>query len=141
MGGTAEGRKGERTRGVRDLRVYQNAFEAAMMIFELSKTFPVEERYSLTDQMRRSSRSVSANLAEAWRKRRYRAAFLAKLNDAEAEASETTVWIEFAFASPYISEERYQDLLDRYDHILAQLVLMVDKPNPWLIPSNQTPSR
>ena len=72
-----------------DLRVYQAAFETAMRIFELSKGFPVEERYALTDQIRRSSRSVCANLAEAWRKRRYRAAFVAKLSDCEAEAAET----------------------------------------------------
>ena len=72
-----------------DLRVYQISFDAAMKIFELSKKFPVEERYSLTDQIRRSSRSVCANLAEAWRKRRYEAAFIAKLNDCESEAAET----------------------------------------------------
>ena len=72
-----------------DLDIYKKAFEAAMQIFELSKKFPVEERYSLTDQIRRSSRSVCANLAEAWRKRRYKAAFIAKLNDCESEAAET----------------------------------------------------
>ncbi|MHC5828961.1 MAG: four helix bundle protein, partial [Nostoc sp.] len=77
-----------------DLKVYQMAFDAAMKIFEVSKKFPVEERYSLTDQIRRSSRSVCANLAEAWRKRRYVAAFVAKLNDGEAEAAETQTWIE-----------------------------------------------
>ena len=79
-----------------DLNVYQLAFKTAMKIFVLSKGFPIEERYSLTDQMRRSSRSVCANLAEAWRKRRYKAAFLAKLSDCEAEAAETQVWIQFA---------------------------------------------
>ena len=79
-----------------DLEVYQLAFAAAMEIFELSKKFPVEERYSLTDQIRRSSRSVCANLAEAWRKRRYKAAFIAKLSDCESEAAETQVWIEFS---------------------------------------------
>jgi four helix bundle protein len=83
-------------RSHQDLEVYQLAFEAAMKIFELSKRFPVEERYSLIDQMRRSSRSVCANLAEAWRKRRYEAAFIAKLSDSEAEAAETQTWIHFA---------------------------------------------
>ena len=77
----------------KDLGIYKIAFETAMKIFELSKKFPVEERYSLTDQIRRSSRSVCANMAEAWRKRRYEAAFVAKLNDCEAEASETQTWI------------------------------------------------
>ena len=78
------------------LEVYQIAFGAAMEIFECSKKFPVEERYSLTDQIRRSSRSVCANLAEAWRKRRYEAAFVAKLNDCESEAAETQTWLKFA---------------------------------------------
>jgi four helix bundle protein len=79
-----------------ELDVYRNAFDAAMEIFHASKAFPKEETYSLTDQMRRSSRSVCANLAEAWRKRRYEAAFISKLCDAEAEAAETQVWLEFA---------------------------------------------
>ena len=88
-----------------DLNVYQLAFKTAMKIFMLSKGFPVEERYSLTDQMRRSSRSVCANLAEAWRKRRYKAAFLAKLNDCEAEAVETQVWIQFAVECEYLETD------------------------------------
>jgi four helix bundle protein len=86
----------------KDLRVYQTAFDAAMKIFEVSKKFPVEERYSLTDQIRRSSRSICANLAEAWRKRRYEGAFVAKLNDCEAEAAETQTWIEFAVKCNYL---------------------------------------
>jgi len=79
-----------------DLDVYQMAFDLAMRIFEESNCFPNEERYSLTDQVRRSSRSVCANLAEAWRKRRYQASFISKLSDAEAEAAETQAWLEFA---------------------------------------------
>jgi four helix bundle protein len=79
-----------------DLEVYQIAFDVAMRVFELSKKFPVEERYSLTDQIRRSSRSVCANLAEAWRKRRYEAAFVAKISDSEAEAAESQAWLQFA---------------------------------------------
>lgn len=80
----------------KDLTVWRNAMDAAMRIFDATKVFPVEEKYSMVDQMRRSSRSVAANLAEAWRKRRYEAAFIAKLNDAEAEATETQTWIELA---------------------------------------------
>lgn len=83
-------------RHFRELEVYQLAMEAALRIFEISKSFPVEERYSLTDQIRRSSRSVCANIAEAWRKRRYPNAFVSKLSDAEAEAAETQVWLEFS---------------------------------------------
>jgi len=79
-----------------ELEVYQLAFKAAMRIFELSKSFSLEERYALTDQIRRSSRSVCSNIAEAWRKRRYEAAFVSKLNDAEAEAAETQTWVSFA---------------------------------------------
>ena len=80
----------------RDLEVYKNAFADAMAIFQLSKRFPPEEKYSLTDQIRRSSRSVNSNMAEAWRKRRYEGSFIAKLSDAESEAAETQVWLEFA---------------------------------------------
>src|SRR4051794_8220680 len=89
----------------RDLKVYQRAFDSAMRIFAETKHFPREETYSLTDQIRRASRSVCANIAEAWRKRRYEAAFVAKLNDAETEAAETQVWLEFATACEYLSPE------------------------------------
>src|SRR5262249_15484375 len=89
-----------------DLQVYRTAFDAAMTIFEMTKAFPKEETYSLTDQIRRSSRSVCANLAEAWRKRRYRAAFVAKLVDAEAEAAETQVWLEFAVKCEYANRDQ-----------------------------------
>src|SRR6202790_5543397 len=92
--------------GHRDLEVYRKAFEAAMKIFTLSKAFPKEEIYSLTDQIRRCSRSVCANLAEAWRKRRYKAAFICKLSDVEGEAAETEVWIEFATRCAYLPREQ-----------------------------------
>ncbi|NET73527.1 MAG: four helix bundle protein [Sphaerospermopsis sp. SIO1G2] len=88
-----------------ELEVFQLAFNTAMQIFAESKKFPVEERYSLTDQIRRSSRSVCANLAEAWRKRRYEAAFIAKLSDSEAEAAETQTWLEFAVKCNYLTPE------------------------------------
>jgi four helix bundle protein len=116
-----------------DLKVYQMAFDAAMKIFEVSKKFPVEERYSLTDQIRRSSRSVCANLAEAWRKRRYLAAFVAKLNDCEAEAAETQTWIEFAVKCNYLDIDTGREIYSNYNKILGSLVNMINNPNPWLI--------
>ena len=106
---------------VRDLDVYKMAFECAMRIFQLTKTFPVEERYSLIDQMRRSSRSVCSNLAEAWRKRRYKAVFVNKLSDAMQEASETQTWLEFALACSYIDRITFEDLFAKYEEILGKL--------------------
>jgi four helix bundle protein len=116
-----------------ELEVYQMAFEAAMKIFELSKKFPVEERYSLTDQIRRSSRSVCANLAEAWRKRRYEAAFIAKLNDCEAEAAETQTWLKFAVKCDYLDVEIAREIYLTYNRILGILVTIINNPSPWLI--------
>ncbi|MBE9229773.1 four helix bundle protein [Phormidium sp. LEGE 05292] len=116
-----------------DLEVYQMAFDAAMKIFELSKKFPVEERYSLTDQIRRSSRSVCANLAEAWRKRRYKAAFLAKLNECEAEAGETQVWIKFAVKCNYLDVELAREIYVIYNRIIGCLVSMINNPSVWII--------
>ncbi|ACK70904.1 S23 ribosomal protein [Gloeothece citriformis PCC 7424] len=117
----------------KDLKIYRIAFESAMKIFELSKKFPSEERYSLTDQIRRSSRSVCANLAEAWRKRRYEAAFVAKLNDSEAEAAETQTWIEFAVQCQYLDVEEGRNLYGSYNQVLAGLVNMINHPEPWLM--------
>jgi four helix bundle protein len=117
----------------RDLEVYQMAFEAAMRIFELTRRFPKEERYSLTDQIRRSSRSVCANLAEAWRKRRYEGAFILKLNDSEAEASETQTWIEFAVKCEYLDPSVARELYRTYDNVLGKLVKMINNPSPWLM--------
>jgi|GEM_PF-128465 len=116
-----------------ELDIYKKAFEAAMQIFELSKKFPIEERYSLTDQIRRSSRSVCANFAEAWRKRRYEAAFIAKLNDCESEAAETQTWIEFAVRCNYIDTVTGRELYGTYNQVLAGLVSMINKPSPWLM--------
>ncbi len=121
----------------RDLEVYQLAFDFAMKIFELSKSFPKEERYSLTDQVRRSSRSVCANLAEAWRKRRYQASFLSKLSDAEAEAAETQVWLEFAVACEYLDPEEGRDLSASYDNVLGKIVNLIKNPEPWLLPGSK----
>ena len=116
-----------------ELEVYQIAFEAAMEIFELSKGFPREEQYALTDQIRRASRSVCANITEAWRKRRYRGAFVLRLSDADAEAAETTTWIEFAKSCSYIDGRTAADLTKRYDHILGILVNMMTKPSRWIL--------
>jgi four helix bundle protein len=108
-----------------------------MQLFELSKRFPREETYALTDQIRRSSRLVCANLAEAWRKRRYQAAFISKLSDAEAEAVETQVWLEFAVRSSYLSREEAGKLYHTYDAIIGTLVGMITHPETWII----TPKR
>ena len=116
-----------------DLEVYKKAFDAAMLIFEITKKFPKEETYSLTDQIRRSSRSVCANLAEAWRKRRYKAAFIAKLSDAESEAAETQVWLDFATKCSYVQHDRASHLYQTYDEILRMLVAMINKPQSWVI--------
>jgi four helix bundle protein len=126
-------RERETLKSHKDLEVYKKAFEAAMQIFELSKKFPVEERYSLTDQIRRSSRSVCANLAEAWRKRRYEAAFVAKLNDCEAEAAETQTWIEFAVKCNYLDVAIGRELYGTYNQVLAGFVSMIKNPSPWLM--------
>lgn len=117
----------------RELRVYQAAFEAAMRIFELSKGFPAAERHSMVDQMRRSSRSVCSNIAEAWRKRRYKAHFISKLSDAEGEAEETRVWLEFAHRCRYLEQDDFNQLDDTYDKILGQLVRMLAEPGKWSI--------
>src|SRR5436305_8716818 len=105
-----------------DLELYKKAFEAAMQVFELSKKFPKEEVYSLTDQIRRSSRSVCANLAEAWRRRRYKAAFINKLNECESEAAETQVWLEFGVKCHYAEREKALSLYQTYDGVLGTLV-------------------
>lgn len=116
-----------------ELEVYQIGFEAAMQIFELTKQFPMEERFSLTDQIRRSSRSVCANVAEAWRKRRYEGSFLVKLSDSEAEAAETQTWLEFAVKCGYLDANTARDLYQTYDNILGKLVNMINNPSPWLL--------
>ena len=116
-----------------DLQVYQKAFATAMDLFELSKAFPKEERYSLTDQIRRSSRSVCASLAEAWRKRRYAAAFISNLSDSESEAAETQVWVEFAVKCGYLDRDRAEPLYRAYDDILRTLVGMITHPETWVI--------
>ena len=125
----------------RDLEVYQKAFDAAMRIFELSKAFSKEETCALTDQMRRSARSVCANLAEAWRKRRYEAAFISKLSDSESEAAETQVWLEFAVKCGYLKRDEGVELYQVYDEILTTIVGMINHPETWVIGYRGTVTR
>ena len=117
----------------KELRVYQKAMAAAMRIFELTKHFPIEERYSLTDQVRRASRSVCSNIGEAWRKRRYPAHFVSKLSDSEGEAEETRVWLEFSWRCGYMSKSEASELDTEYDQIIGQLVRMIDRSDQWII--------
>ena len=117
----------------RDLRVYQAAFSVAMEIYLLTKSFPSEEKFSLTDQVRRSSRSVCANLAEAFRKRRYPKNFISKLSDCEAEAAETQVWLDFAVACEYITQETYNKFYSEYNSIIGMLVKMIAEPEKWSV--------
>jgi four helix bundle protein len=113
-------RKGK-IRHFRDLEVYRRAFDAAMAIFQMTKTFPAEEKYSLVDQIRRSSRSVCANLSEGWRKRKYEAVFKNKITDSMQEASETQCWLEFCLAAKYIKNETFNKLDGEYEQIIAML--------------------
>lgn len=108
---------------------------AAMEIFDRTKGFPVEERYSLTDQVRRSSRWVCANIAEAWRKRRYANAFVAKLSDAEAEAAETEVWLEMVVRCGYLDAAKAAELEGEYEYMLGKLVTMLSHPDQGAIRS------
>lgn len=124
---------GKRIRHFRELDVYRMAMEAAVEIFEISRCFPVEEKYSLTDQVRRSSRSVCANIAEAWRKRRYPAAFVSKLSNAEAEVAETQVWLEIAVRCGYLDRAKSAGLEQQYEHVLGKLVNMLSHPEQWTI--------
>jgi len=118
-------------RSFRELRVYRDAFLAAREIFERSKEWPPEERYALTDQIRRSSRSICATLAEAWRKRMYPKYFVSKLSDCSAETAETRSWLDFAVDYGYITASEYEDLDRRYDAIQGQLVQMMTQSSRW----------
>jgi len=115
----------------RDLEVYQFAFKAAMRIFEITKTFPSEEKFSLTDQIRRASRSVCSNIAEAWRKRKYQAVFRNKLTDSMQETSETQCWLEFSIACGYIDQRIFDELDSECEKILAMLNSMEKKADKF----------
>lgn len=116
-----------------ELEVYQLAFELAMRIFRLSKKFPKEETYSLTDQIRKASRSVCTGISESWRRRRYVAAFVNKLNESETEAAEAQTWLRFALECQYIERNEYLDLHSGYDRVLGKLVTMINNPEPWIL--------
>jgi four helix bundle protein len=118
-------------RSHRELEVYKLSFETAMTVFELTKRFPKEETYSLTDQIRRSSRSVCANLAEAFRKRRYPKFFISKLSDSESEAAETQTWLDFSLKCEYITEIEHLELNKSFDNIIGKLVNMSLHPENW----------
>ena len=123
-------------RGHRDLKVFKLAYELAMEIFHLSKTFPREEVYSLTDQIRRSSRSVVANLAEGFRKRRYPNMFLNKMTDCDGEATETQVWLDFALDCGYLSKENHDRLISGYEEVGRMLAGMIANPKRFAPPSS-----
>lgn len=115
-----------------ELRIYQLAFENAMQIFELVRLFPDEEKPLLTSQLIRASRSVCANIAEGWLKRRYKGSFVAKLTDAAAEAAEMQTWLEFAVVCGYLDSELGQELHGRYNEILAGIMRLVDNADAWV---------
>lgn len=119
----------------KELRVYQLGFEAAMRIFELTKRWPKDERYSLIDQIRRSSRAVCSNVAEAWRKRLYVASFVNKLSDANAEAAETQVWLDFALECGYLDAASHSELYRMYDQVGGGLIKMVAEAERWCGPA------
>ncbi|MEO8232329.1 MAG: four helix bundle protein [Ignavibacteriota bacterium] len=116
----------------KDLTVYKKAFELAMQIFEVSKGFPKEEKYSLTDQMRRSSRSVCSSIAEAYRKRRYEAHFISKTSDADMENSETQVWLDFSYECKYIDNSMLEELIIKSKEIVRMLNHMIENPEKYL---------
>ena len=121
--------------GYKELKVYQLSYQLALDIHEVTKEFPKEEKYSLTDQMRKSSRSVPANLAEAWKKRRYQKAFVSKVVDCTGEAGETEVWLDFSKDFGYISNGQHTDLTERYEEVNRMLYGMIDKPHKFCLSS------
>jgi len=129
-------------RGFRDLKVYQLAYQLALQIFQETKSFPAEERYSLTDQIRRSSRSVPANIAEGYRKRQYEKMFVSKLADADGEATETQVWLDFARDCGYLSPQRQAELSRQYEEVGRMLGSMIANPEKFMpVPTSPTHNR
>ena len=123
--------------GYRDLKVYKLAYRLAMDIFEITKTFPNDEKYSLVDQMRRSSRSVPANIAESWKKRLYPKMFISKIIDAAGEAGEAEVWLDFSKDSGYLKREKYSELILGYDEVNRMLYGMVDKHEKFSVKNTE----
>jgi four helix bundle protein len=130
-GTTAKSGRQKTIRRHTDWELYQRAFDVAMRVFDLSKSFPKEETYSLTDQIRRSSRSICSNVAEAWRKRRYPLSFVSKLSESEAEAAETQTWLQFAVKCGYLPRAVAAELYKEYDAIIGMLVTMITHPENW----------
>ena len=116
----------------RDLIVYQKAYKLAMEIFEISKSFPKEEKYSLTDQIRRSSRSVTSCIAESWAKRRYVKSFVSKLTDSLGEEYETEVWLDYSRDTKYITVKNHNDLMEEYDEVRKILISIINNPEKWI---------
>ncbi len=125
-------------RGYRDLKVYQLVYKLAMEIFNESKSFPKEERYTLTAQIRRSSRSVAANIAEGFRKRQYPNMFVSKMADADSEAAETQVWLDFAHDCGYLSQERYDELLSGYEDAGKMFGSMIAAPEKFIVKQSES---
>ena len=117
--------------GFREPQAYRKAFLLAMEIFEIIKTFPTDEKYSLTDQIKRSSRSVCANIGEAYRKRKYPKHFIRKLSDSDAENTETQVWLDFSLSRKYINKEKYNDLLLKSEEVGKLLNYMINNPDKF----------
>lgn len=120
-------------RGFRDLIVNQLSYQLAVEIYELTKTFPKQEKYSLTDQIRRSSRSVPTNISEAWSKRRYPKSFVSKLTDSDAEASETTVWLDLSIDHEYIAKDSHKYFIEKYDEVARMLYSMINAPEKFCL--------
>lgn len=128
---------GKKINSVRELEVYKLAFNCAMEIFQISKDFPSDEKFSMTDQIRKASRSVCSNLAESWRKRRYHAVFVNKLTDAQQEASETQTWLDFCLACEYINQQAFERLDQEYEKILGMLNSMEMKADKFCFPKKK----
>ena len=130
MGGEEKPKRAFATRHT-ELDAYKKAFAVGVAVFKASKRFPKEERYSLTDQVRRSARSVAANIAEAWKKRRYEASFVSKLTDADAECAETQVWLQFAVDHGYLDRDEAKALYKSCDEVSGMLVTMMSNSSKW----------
>ena len=127
----AVGSKKNNSMRFQDLLAYKKSFSLAMKIFEVSKSFPENEKYSLTDQVRRSSRSVTANISESYRKRRYPKNFISKLTDSDAENSETQTWLEFALACKYINQELFNDMFNDSEEVGKLINYMINNPEKF----------
>lgn len=123
--------------GYKSLKVYQLAFEAAKEIFKISKSFPADEKYSLTDQIKRSSRSVCTCIGEGYRKRKYPKYFSLKMTDADGEATETSIWLDFALSSKYIDNDVHERMIKLYDEIGRMLSSMAENPEKFMPRNNE----